>query len=103
MKNHRNNIASYRKKIVAQNWDNVLTAGSDVNSTSSGSAGGAPSAARERVAKALRYLGSGLGDVALRCCCYLEGLESAEKRMGLVCAFRQNRSEDRFAAFTAIL
>lgn len=30
----------------------------------------------------LRYLGPGLGDVALRCCCYLEGLESAEKRMG---------------------
>jgi len=67
---------------VAQNWDNFLTAGSDINSTSSGSAGGAPSAARERVAKALRYLGPGLGDVALRCCCYLEGLESAEKRMG---------------------
>ena len=41
---------------VAQNWDNFLTAGSDINSTSSGSAGGAPSAARERVAKALRYL-----------------------------------------------
>ncbi|WP_439144110.1 DUF6456 domain-containing protein [Planktotalea sp.] len=67
---------------VAQNWDNFLTAGADVNSPSSGSTGGAPSAARERVAKALRYLGPGLGDVALRCCCYLEGLESAEKRMG---------------------
>ncbi len=31
---------------------------------------------------ALRELGPGLGDVALRCCCYLEGLERAEKRMG---------------------
>ncbi|MFK7941138.1 MAG: DUF6456 domain-containing protein [Roseovarius sp.] len=38
--------------------------------------------ARDRVANALRDLGPGLGDVALRCCCYLEGLELAEKRMG---------------------
>ena len=41
-----------------------------------------PMAARDRVAAALRALGPGLGDVALRCCCYLEGLETAEKRMG---------------------
>ncbi|HAR51660.1 MAG TPA: helix-turn-helix domain containing protein, partial [Roseovarius nubinhibens] len=27
-------------------------------------------------------LGPGLGDIALRCCCHLEGLESAERRMG---------------------
>ena len=27
-------------------------------------------------------LGPGLGDMALRCCCYLEGLEAAEKRLG---------------------
>ena len=33
-------------------------------------------------AVALRDLGPGLGDVALRCCCFLEGLEVAEKRMG---------------------
>lgn len=38
--------------------------------------------ARARVLGALRDLGPGLGDVALRCCCYLEGLETAEKRMG---------------------
>jgi DNA invertase Pin-like site-specific DNA recombinase len=30
----------------------------------------------------LQYLGPGLGDIALKCCCYLEGLETAEKRMG---------------------
>ena len=41
-----------------------------------------PAAARSRVVGALRELGPGLSDVALRCCCYLEGLESAEKRMG---------------------
>lgn len=40
------------------------------------------SPARGRVAAALRDLGPGLGDIALRCCCYLEGLETAEKRLG---------------------
>ena len=36
----------------------------------------------ERVAAALRELGPGLGDVALKCCCYLEGLEVTEKTLG---------------------
>jgi len=66
---------------VTQNWDRFLTSG-----TSGGPVGAAPSrgpeAARARLAAALRELGPGLGDVALRCCCHLEGLESAEKRMG---------------------
>ena len=31
---------------------------------------------------ALQDLGPGLSDVALRCCCYLEGLEMAEKKLG---------------------
>ncbi|PTQ71931.1 hypothetical protein C8N42_107110 [Celeribacter persicus] len=39
-------------------------------------------AAKARVAVALGELGPGLGDVALRCCCFLEGMEQAEKRMG---------------------
>ncbi len=39
-------------------------------------------AAQDRVVNALRELGPGLGDVVLRCCCFLEGLEKAEKRMG---------------------
>jgi hypothetical protein len=34
------------------------------------------------VSRALRDLGPGLGDMVLRCCCFLEGLEAAEKRMG---------------------
>ena len=37
---------------------------------------------RARVEAALRDLGPGLGDVALRACCLLEGMESLEKRMG---------------------
>ncbi len=38
--------------------------------------------ARERFAKALNCLGPGLSDVALRTCCFLEGLEACERRMG---------------------
>lgn len=65
---------------VTQNWDRFMTAG-DRGSYQSGSGGGA-SGARDRVANALRDLGPGLGDVVLRCCCFLEGMETAEKRMG---------------------
>lgn len=38
--------------------------------------------ARFRVAAALECLGEGLSDVVLRCCCQLEGLETAEKHLG---------------------
>lgn len=37
--------------------------------------------AQERVAGALRALGCGLGEVAFRVCCLLEGMETLEKRM----------------------
>ena len=67
---------------VAQNWDRFLT-GSDRGGyrPDAGSAEG-PRGARDRVALALRDLGPGLGDVALRVCCFLEGIEAAERRMG---------------------
>jgi hypothetical protein len=65
----------------AQNWDRFLTAGVQ-GGPSGGSAPHGPEAARSRMSSALRDLGPGLGDVALRCCCYLEGLEQAERRMG---------------------
>jgi len=67
---------------VAQDWSSLLTGGVK---TTAGSGAGAlfgPDAARGRVVAALRELGPGLSDVALRCCCYLEGLESCEKRLG---------------------
>jgi hypothetical protein len=35
-----------------------------------------------RARSALADLGPGLGDVALRCCCRLEGLEAVEQTMG---------------------
>jgi len=68
---------------VAQNWDRFLTGGDrgSFRPDGGGPADG-PRAARERVAAALADLGPGLGDMVLRCCCYLEGLETAERRMG---------------------
>ena len=67
---------------VAQNWERFLTAGDRGHfQPDSGGAEG-PRAARDRVALALRDLGPGLGDVALRVCCFLEGIEAAERRMG---------------------
>ncbi|WP_022703777.1 DUF6456 domain-containing protein [Pseudorhodobacter ferrugineus] len=65
---------------VTQNWERFLT-GSD-RSFGSGDAKGGALDARDRVSLALRDLGPGLGDMVLRCCCFLEGLEVAEKRMG---------------------
>lgn len=67
---------------TAQNWDSFLTAGVTGKSSGSGFAGQGVSAARQRVAAALSDLGPGLADVVLRCCCYLEGLENAEKKLG---------------------
>ncbi|MFK7751679.1 MAG: DUF6456 domain-containing protein [Sedimentitalea sp.] len=67
---------------IAQNWDTFLTGGSGGGFAPDSRVGTGPSAARDRVARALADLGPGLSDVALRCCCYLEGLETAEKHMG---------------------
>jgi len=67
---------------VAQNWERFLTAGDRGAFRPDAGHGEGPSRARERVAAALRDLGPGLGDVALRVCCFLEGIETAEKRMG---------------------
>lgn len=64
---------------VTQNWERFLDGG---DRSQGGEGGRGPAAARDRVAAALRDLGPGLGDMVLRCCCYLEGLEIVEKRMG---------------------
>ncbi|KIN65158.1 hypothetical protein Z946_4058 [Sulfitobacter noctilucicola] len=69
-------------RSVAQNWDHFLTAGTQNGSSNGGGGVGAASEARRRVGAALEHLGEGLSDVALRCCCYLEGLETTEKRLG---------------------
>ncbi|MEP2642743.1 DUF6456 domain-containing protein [Roseobacter sp.] len=67
---------------VAQNWDRFLTSGASGGFAPDSGVGDGPSRARKRVADALADLGPGLSDVALRCCCYLEGLETAEKKLG---------------------
>lgn len=65
---------------VTQDWSAFMTAG--VQTTRRGGSGGGPSDARTRVSAALADLGPGLGDVALLCCCKLEGMEKIEKRLG---------------------
>ncbi len=62
-------------------WDSFL-AGDRQSKTDKDPTLRGPAAARARIASALEELGPGLGDMALRCCCYLEGLETAEQRMG---------------------
>ncbi|SFS09873.1 DUF6456 domain-containing protein [Yoonia litorea] len=61
-----------------QEWQALLSgAPTKLESVSQGA-----QAALDRVKAALQDLGPGLGDVALRCCCFLEGLEHTEKAMG---------------------
>lgn len=67
---------------VAQNWDKFLTAGAQGGFVADSGGSDGPSRARKRVADALSELGPGLSDVVLRCCCYLEGIETAEKKLG---------------------
>ena len=61
-----------------KNWERFVSGGAKIEQTGDGSS----ERAHERVAKALADLGPGLGDVVLRCCCFLEGMESVERRMG---------------------
>jgi hypothetical protein len=67
---------------VAQNWDRFLTGGDGGSFTQGGGPAEGPRTARDRVAAALSDLGPGLGDMVLRCCCFLEGLEAVEQRLG---------------------
>ena len=67
---------------VTQNWDRFLTSGGSYDLVPGDGLGGGSDAARDRVSRALADLGPGLGDVILRCCCYLEGMEAVERRLG---------------------
>lgn len=66
---------------LAQNWDWQAVIAEGAHSGDETASSG-PAAARARLAAVMADLGPGLGDVALRCCCYLEGLETAEKKLG---------------------
>lgn len=67
---------------VAQNWDRFLTGVDRGGFLSDTGIGEGPRDARKRVSDAMDDLGPGLSDVVMRVCCFLEGLESAEKRLG---------------------
>lgn len=67
---------------VTQNWERFLTAGDRGGFGTGPNIAEGPRAARDRVAEALRDLGPGLGDVALRVCCFLEGIETTERHLG---------------------
>ncbi|WP_106610077.1 DUF6456 domain-containing protein [Shimia abyssi] len=67
---------------VGQNWERFLTGGARGGYRPDSGVGQGPEAARQRVADAVEGLGEGLSDVVMRCCCFLEGLETAEKRLG---------------------
>ncbi|MDG1456917.1 MAG: DUF6456 domain-containing protein [Pseudoprimorskyibacter sp.] len=67
---------------VTQNWDTFLVGRTSNGGRSDSCPSGRGQEARARLEAALADLGPGLADVALRCCCYLEGLEVTEKQMG---------------------
>lgn len=67
---------------VGQNWDRFLTGGDRGGFMNDSGIGEGPREARKRVSDALDDLGPGLGDVVMRVCCFLEGMEQAEKRLG---------------------
>lgn len=67
---------------VAQNWDSFLTGPRQGGLAVQGGRSDSAQSARDRVQAALADLGPGLGDVVLRCCCFLEGIETTERLMG---------------------
>ncbi|TYO89597.1 DUF6456 domain-containing protein [Oceanicella actignis] len=67
---------------VAQDWTRLLAPVDEGGVSRLRGPSEGPMGARERLARALEALGPGLNDVALRACCFLEGLEATERRMG---------------------
>jgi hypothetical protein len=67
---------------VARDWDAFLvTLRTDAAPDPSGNCTAAKRA-HQRVVTALQDLGPGLSEITLRCCCFLEGLEKAERTLG---------------------
>ncbi|MEL6479599.1 MAG: DUF6456 domain-containing protein [Pseudomonadota bacterium] len=68
---------------IGQDWRKFLTPGDKYSGTpKSAGPGDGAMAARDRVSAALGALGMGLADIAFRVCCFHEGLEACERRMG---------------------
>ncbi len=66
---------------VGQDWSRFL-APVDMPSGPGRTPSEGPIGARDRFAKAVAALGPGLADAAVRICCFQEGLEATERRMG---------------------
>lgn len=62
-------------------WDHYLEELLVTTKAERGAAGRGVPSADARLRRALRDLGPGMADVALRCCCLLEGLETVERRL----------------------
>lgn len=67
---------------VTQNWERFLAGAGDRGFGEGRGPAEGPQGARLRVQKAMEALGPGLSDIVFRVCCFLEGLETAEKRLG---------------------
>lgn len=65
---------------VTQDWSRFLAPSDGAQGGRSPALG--PADARRRFAAAMEALGPGLADAAMRSCCFLEGLEYTERRMG---------------------
>ncbi len=65
-----------------QNWEEMMSQTDAPELDAAIFHGPGTDAARARVHAVMQDLGPGLGDVVLRACCYLEGMESIEARMG---------------------
>ncbi len=70
-------VRRIRGEVVNTDWQSVLQAIESYEHIDTKGKGAAA-----QVRGALSFLGPGLSEVALRCCCLLEGLEVAEKDMG---------------------
>ncbi len=74
-------------QTVPDNWVHILmaaqTAAPQADSSKQGrNTVNEDTPARAHLTSAFEFLGPGLAEVALRCCCLLEGLETTEKHMG---------------------
>ncbi len=70
-------VSAHRDGKDAPNWDEIIE---NINAHRPLQTAG--DGALPQVKRALEFLGPGLSEVAVRCCCYLEGLETTEKQMG---------------------
>lgn len=77
-------LGRHRAGAQPPDWADVLRAIETDHPTQTGTTlpTASNNAAARHVHAALTFLGPGLSEVALRCCCLLEGLETTEKHLG---------------------